>query len=292
MSEVSVSAPLISVIVPCHNSAEFIERTLAALLPQIADDVELILVDNNSSDGTLALLEKAASSAGIGPRFRVLSATAGQGVNVARNFGAARASGRWLLFTDHDDAVCPGWVTAFRQAFDDGAEIVAGPYLEMTSNGSVISEVSEPESHLWDIPYGLGANCGITRSGFELVGGFRPHWIGGGDDADFFWRAHFAGLELVFVPEAKIVHFMRDSGGATFRQYRGYGRSAVRLFVEFRSLGMPRSSTWRAMLACPVAIGELVLSLVGIGSRRRALSRLGVRLGRLQESVRQKVLYL
>ena len=285
----------VSVVVPCHNSAAFIERTLSAVLPQVLayDDAELVLVDNNSTDGTLGLLrEAAARHSAPWARVRVLEATDGQGVNVARNFGAAAARGRWLLFTDHDDAVCPGWLAAFREALANGAEIVAGPYTEMTSTGEVIAEVDGPELHHWDLPYGLGANCGITASGFSRIGGFQPQWVGGGDDADFFWRAHFAGMELVFVPGARINHYMRDASAATFSQYVGYGRSAVRLYAQFRHLGMPGTSTGRALLAWPVALVELALSLVGVGSRRRAIARLGVRAGRLTESWRQRVLYL
>jgi len=299
-------SPAVSIIVPCFNSAQFIDRTLAGLIPEISqyDDVELILVDNNSLDNTLELLQQAAAdyqqqfgSAAI----KVLQATAAQGVNVARNFGARHASGSLLLFTDHDDAVCVGWLAAFRNAFSQGARIAAGPYSEYTSDGSLIQEVTTPELHHWDIPYGLGSNSGITRSGFERINGFQEDWHGGGDDADFFWRAHFAGMELVFVPEARIAHHMRDEEKATFSQFVGYGRSAVRLYVKFKALGMPRSSISRAIAAWPLALLELAASNIrsdrlshnkNLVNRRRAISRLGVRSGRLLESFRQRTIYL
>ena len=281
----------VSIIVPCHNSARFIDRTLAALISEINqhDDVELLLIDNNSTDNTLALLKNYQS-----PTIRVLEATNGQGVNVARNFGAKVAQGSVLLFTDHDDAVCPGWLQSFRTAFKQGAEIVSGPYSEYTGAGVLIREMNTPELHLWDIPYGLGSNSGITKAGFNTIGGFDENWRGGGDDADFFWRAHFAGLDLTFVPGARIVHYMRDDEKATFTQYRGYGRAAVRLYAKFKDRGMPRSSTLRALAAWPLAVAEFAASFLipNPVDRRRAASRLGVRVGRLTESLRQKTLYL
>ena len=287
----------VSVIVPCHNSAQFIARTLAALAPEIQahPDAELLLVDNNSTDDTWALLHAAASEANTTTgreAVRVLRAAHGQGVNVARNFGAAHAQGELLLFTDHDDAVQPGWISAFRAAHAIGAQIMAGPYAEVSPDGDVVSEVDGPELHHWDIPYGLGSNSAITRAGFDAIGGFQEHWMGGGDDADFFWRAHFAGMPMVFVPGARIVHYLRGSDAATFRQYFGYGRSAVRLYAEFCGRGMPRSSTLRGLAAWPIASGELLLSLFGIGSRHRAWLRLAVRAGRLAESIAQRKRYL
>jgi len=285
--------PQISIIVPCYNSAAFIGRTLTALIPEIINDTdaELLLVDNNSTDNTLSLLTAATTK--YPASLRVLQATKSQGVNVARNYGARHATGSILLFTDHDDAVSPGWLSAFRKAFADGAQIAAGPYSELTGTGELIHEISEPELHFWDIPYGLGSNSGITKTGFEKIGGFEESWQGGGDDADFFWRAHFAGMPLTFVPGARITHHMRDDDKATFKQFCGYGRAAVRLYAKFRELGMPRSSTLRAVAAWPLALAELGASyLTPKVDRRRALSRCGVRLGRLAESARQRVLYL
>ena len=290
--------PSLSIIVPCYNSSAFITRTLTALISELAlhDEAELILVDNNSTDNTLELLENCAAEFNTTygrAAIRVLRATAGQGVNVARNVGAAAATGSVLLFTDHDDAVCPGWIAAYQTAFSNGTQIAAGPYAEYTSDGTLIRQMETPELHLWDIPYGLGSNCGITRAGFGLIGGFDESWNGGGDDADFFWRAHFAGLELVFIPAARIVHHMRDDERATFAQFQGYGRAAVRLYAKFRGRGMPRSSALQALAAWPLAIAELAASVVlPKADRRRAISRLGVRAGRLKESLRQRVLYL
>jgi len=289
----------ISIIVPCYNSAPFITRTLTALFAEISqhDDVELLLVDNNSTDNTAEMLQNAAAEFNESqprPVVRVFTANHGQGVNVARNVGASHALGSTLLFTDHDDQVCSGWLSAYRQAFSTGAQIAAGPYTEYAGDGQLIREMNTPELHYWDIPYGLGSNSGITAAGFAQITGFDESWQGGGDDADFFWRAHLAGLNLVFVPDARIVHYMRDDERATIRQFADYGRSGVRLYRKFRRFGMPRSSTLRAIAAWPLALGEFAASylLPRVVNRRRAASRLGVRWGRLTESIRQRTRYL
>ena len=63
--------PRASVVIPCHNSERFIEETLASALSQTVTDIEVVCVENNCTDDTLAILERiAAADPGRGPRAR------------------------------------------------------------------------------------------------------------------------------------------------------------------------------------------------------------------------------
>jgi Glycosyl transferase family 2 len=98
-----MAAPFLSIIVPFYNSVSKCRRlmsVLAKLQPQ--DDVQLILVDDGSTDGTPALLRELASSC-LAPAEIVERTNGGPGA--ARNSGLERASGKWVWFVDSDDCI-------------------------------------------------------------------------------------------------------------------------------------------------------------------------------------------
>jgi len=115
---------LVSVVVPVHDGAAHVAQTLTAVLAQTHADVELIVVDDGSSDDTLAEVKRAA------PTTRVLRRDRAGGVSVARNEGLAAAGGRFVCFLDQDDIWHPSHlarqVAAFARAPELGAVVV--PY--------------------------------------------------------------------------------------------------------------------------------------------------------------------
>lgn len=89
--------PKVSVIVPTYNRAELVCQTIDSVLAQTFSDLEVIVVDDESSDGTVQVLKET-----YGDRIRCFS-QANQGVSVARNRGIEEARGEWIAFVDHDD---------------------------------------------------------------------------------------------------------------------------------------------------------------------------------------------
>ncbi len=104
---------LVSVILCTYNRAAMVGRTIEAVLTQDVEGLELVLVDDGSTDGTPALLDAIAD-----PRVRVLHRENG-GLCVARNSGLAHASGRWIVFLDDDDVPSAGWLGALVAPADD-----------------------------------------------------------------------------------------------------------------------------------------------------------------------------
>jgi glycosyltransferase involved in cell wall biosynthesis len=101
---------LVSIIMPVFNTGAYLEDAIASVLDQHADgavalpDVELILVDDNSSDpATLAILDRAADD----PRMRVMRNARSKGAAGARNTGIDAARGEWIGFLDSDDLWFP-----------------------------------------------------------------------------------------------------------------------------------------------------------------------------------------
>lgn len=123
-----MSAPSLSVIVPVLDNRAGLGRTLRALAPQLSsrDDVEVIVVDDGSTDGSGD--EAAAILSSV--HHRIIR-TANLGAAAARNRGAAAAQGRMIAFLDTNDEPRPGWVELFAaDRPDDVGVIHARPWLE------------------------------------------------------------------------------------------------------------------------------------------------------------------
>lgn len=98
--------PNVSVIVPVYNVEQFLPKCIESILTQTYRDLELILVDDGSVDGSGAVCEAAAEG---DARVRVIH-RANAGVSAARNAGLDAARGRWVCFVDGDDWVLPEYV--------------------------------------------------------------------------------------------------------------------------------------------------------------------------------------
>ena len=94
-----MSQPIISVIVPIYNREKLISRLLESILPQLSNKVELILIDDGSTDDTLRICENFANES---PFVRVIHKENG-GVSSARNVGIENAKGLYISFADSDD---------------------------------------------------------------------------------------------------------------------------------------------------------------------------------------------
>lgn len=95
--------PLVSIIIPAYNRARFLPETLNSALGQSIADIECIVVDDGSTDGTKDIV---ASFCARDPRVRYLQQK-NRGPSAARNYGLAEARGRFIQFLDSDDIIDP-----------------------------------------------------------------------------------------------------------------------------------------------------------------------------------------
>jgi GT2 family glycosyltransferase len=94
--------PAVSVVLPAYNRAATIGRAIASVLAQNLSDLELIVVDDGSADGTVAAVRAIAD-----PRLRLVALEANAGAAAARNRGIAEARAPWVAFQDSDDEWLP-----------------------------------------------------------------------------------------------------------------------------------------------------------------------------------------
>ena len=105
-------SPLITVVIPSYNSAGYIEETLHSLAIQTFKDFEVIVIDDHSSDDTLAIAEAAHKKMGLRGRVMRRPDDVIKGVASCRNLGVEKAQGEWVSFLDSDDLFLPEKLSA------------------------------------------------------------------------------------------------------------------------------------------------------------------------------------
>jgi glycosyltransferase involved in cell wall biosynthesis len=101
MVEQGARAPTFSVIIPCYNNAQFIRETVGSALSQTRQPLQVIVVDDASSDSSVSVLRE------FGEKITLLPQGENRGGSAARNIGASVAEGDYLVFLDGDDVLAP-----------------------------------------------------------------------------------------------------------------------------------------------------------------------------------------
>ncbi len=113
--------PPVSVIIPCYNAARFLAETIDSVLAQTLTAFELIVIDDGSTDGTAAIIERYGRR--LGGRL-IAESGPNRGVSAARNRGTQRARGRYLQYLDADDLLRPDALRSKFSALESsGADI-------------------------------------------------------------------------------------------------------------------------------------------------------------------------
>ena len=131
----------LSVIIPCYNARDYLADCLESVLSQGMSDFEVILIDDGSTDGTLAEAERFARR---DARVRVLS-QANAGVSAARNAGLDAARGEWVTFVDADDLLAEGAFAALLAAAGEDTDLVVGAH--ETFDGPRVLRIARPETN-------------------------------------------------------------------------------------------------------------------------------------------------
>jgi glycosyltransferase involved in cell wall biosynthesis len=206
-------------------------RTLDALELPAMTDLEIIVVDNGSTDDTPGVVHDFAARS---PRSVRYVHEPQPGLSAARNRGVAAARGALLLFTDDDCLPAADWVVAALRALEGNPCQIIGGRVELhdPSAAPVTIKTSQAAETL-DSPddlYGFlhGCNMAIGRAVIEAIGSFDTRFGAGGplisaEDTDLVYRAFKAGIPVRYDPDLVVFHdHGRHSSEQVDKLMKGY----------------------------------------------------------------------
>ena len=210
--------PTLSVLIVAWNSREELGRTLPALLPELGEGDELIVVDNDSGDGT------AEAVAELAPAARVVQTGRNAGFAAACNEGAEGARGDLLVILNPDAAPLPGFGEAIRRPWSEGRGWAAWQALVAEGGATRINSAGNPVHFtgiVWagahgrpiaeappagEVPCLSGACLAIPRRAWEEAGGFPERFFLYHEDVDLSLRLRLRGGALGIEPAAVVDH--------------------------------------------------------------------------------------
>lgn len=217
-----MSLDTISVIIPAHNAAATIERTLRSVADQSSSRWQIIVVDDGSSDETAHLVQSwNARDGGV-----QLVQQPQAGVSAARNRGLREATGRWVLFLDADDFITAGYFAA-ALAMLDADPTLGGVRCRWSyeSSSGLREMMADPLSAAGTTlrsattrtcPLAIHA-CILDRALLDSIGGFDPT-LAVGEDWELWNRVGRSDVQLGVLAEAHAVYVLR-AGSASRRDF-------------------------------------------------------------------------
>ncbi len=210
--------PTLSVLIVAWNSREELARTLPALLPELDEGDELIVVDNDSGDGTPE------AAIALAPAARIVRSGRNAGFAAGCNEGAALARGDLLVILNPDAAPRPGLGEAIRRPWLEQRGWAAWQALVAGGDGTTINSAGNPVHFtgiVWAGGHGRpieaappagevaalsGACLAIPRRTWEEAGGFPERFFLYHEDVDLSLRLRLAGGALGIEPGAVVDH--------------------------------------------------------------------------------------
>ena len=218
----------VSVIIPTYNCAPFIARTLDSVLRQSTAPVDLIVIDDGSTDATAEVLRPFAS------RFS-LHRQENQGVAVARNRGMDLARGEWLMFLDADDMLEPDALSRLLDGAREQAGVVYGHAIHIDTDDHVLREHRSRDctgpvpaaalQHFCGAAFVPG--CAIVRAPLARQVRFDQRFAPC-EDRDFWIRCGLAA-ECAEVPDVVLRYRIRPGSHSGNRERQVTQSVAVRL---------------------------------------------------------------
>jgi len=211
----------ISVIIPVYNAETTLPILLDSMVKQTTENVEVIVVDDCSTDNTPKIAEPY--------NCKLIRLTENRGPAYCRNIGAKNANGNILVFTDSDCRVSPGWTKKIQDHFSDiDTAAIMGKLIMLPSTfiGNAISGLGFPAGgsigfeKIWKVDNKgftsslSSCNCAIRQDIFHKIGGFDETFpFPGGEDSFLAYCLKKSNHKIKYCPDAAVYHEARNSIG-------------------------------------------------------------------------------
>jgi len=217
----TVRAGVVSVVLVNYKGAPDTIACLRAFadVDWPADRLELIVVDNDSGDGSVGRIREAV------PRAVVVEAGSNTGFAGGCNLGVAHATGEYVGLINNDARPGEQWVAAAVGAFEADPTVASVASKVLDWDGKLVDyvdgsltwygmgykrEVEKPDTGAWDVAkdvlFGTGAAMFVRTELFREVGGFDERFFMFYEDVDFGWRLNLLGHRVRYVPDSVAYH--------------------------------------------------------------------------------------
>ena len=208
----NLNVPLVSIIIINYNGKSYLEKCLESIKKIKYDNLEIIVVDNNSTDGTMEFLAQNY------PSIITLKLDKNYGFAKPNNMAAKIAKGDFLLFLNNDTEVTPNFLTELVQVLVGNDQIgicqslLLKPNGEIDSSGDFIDTIGvvynskEPIDKIREISSARGASMIIRKELFLDLGGFDEQFFVSFEDVDLGWRTWIKGYKVAINPKSVVYH--------------------------------------------------------------------------------------
>ena len=240
-----MSATPCSVVIPNWNGLRYLKPCLDSLTRQTYADVEIIVVDNGSTDGSVAYLESE------WPQVKLMALSENRGFTGACNIGMAAAKGEIIALLNNDTEVDAGWLSAIVDAFAEhrDAGMIASKMLlhdrrdHFHNCGDSFGIDGRARNRgVWQKDCGqydrreyvfgaCGGAAAYRKSMLDDIGLLDDDFFFLLEDVDLAWRAQLAGYRALYLPDAVVYHHLSASGGGATASYYD-GRNSIWLLAK------------------------------------------------------------
>lgn len=235
----------LSIVIPNWNGARFLPVCLEALRQQTHPALEVLIVDNASSDGSQDLIKREY------PWVKLIELPTNTGFTGACNTGMRAATGEIVSLLNNDTEVDPGWAAAVIDAFARHPEVgsVASKMLLFekrdhihTTGDFFTTDGRAGNRGVWQKDEGqfdreeyvfsaCGGSSAYRRVMLDQIGLLDDDFFFSGEDVDLGWRVNLSGWRCLYTPAAIVYHHLSATGGGVTASYYD-GRNLIFILVK------------------------------------------------------------
>lgn len=208
----------VSIIIPCYNDVEYIEKSISSALTQDYQNIEVIVIDDGSNYRTKLKLKELES------KISKLIIQENQGASVARNSGISKAKGKFILTLDSDDFFEESFCRKAVKIFNENANVkIVSCYANRFRGESndIIRHENATIKEFLKYNNALG-NAMFYKEDWETVGGYDEKMIYGYEDWEFFIRLLRSGGYSYIIPEVLFNYRLKEVSNSTIANNKKY----------------------------------------------------------------------
>lgn len=226
-----MNSPLVSIIILNFNGGKHVVECLDSIFKTKSVELEVIFIDNNSSDESQHVCKKTF------PEMIFVQNDRNEGMS-ARNIGLRDAKGKYIVFLDSDTIVTPNWLESFIDCFKKHGDGLYGPKILKKGTKDIIETAGnminafgfgyalakgetddKKYGQFKTISYPAGACVFSSKEVFERIGPVDEMFFAYHDDVDYGWRGQLLGIPSYYEPRIVIYHLSSPTLGWSKKKY-------------------------------------------------------------------------